>query len=234
MLNRTHNKELEIDKKGNITSVYDYVPISAVDNADPLQRFRYVKVEATSFTVSEPFETNIIAPVIYQQALDRERKILEETYDVIPFEIQTIKMERIFADKIFAAEFYYLRKMYFDTAKHVYDLTVMMEQKRIKKMFEDNDMLAEMITFKRREEMLRIGSDLYEKEFSDFIFFEGLHNKEFIEAFDKMQNIYVFNSEDRIDLTNVMNKMSELNDVLLLHEQNMEIEEEQGMDISMV
>ena len=54
-LPRTSRKDLEDDRKGSITTVYDYTPLVGVDSDDPLQRFGYVKVESTSFTVSEPF-----------------------------------------------------------------------------------------------------------------------------------------------------------------------------------
>ena len=54
-LPRTSRKDLEDDRKGSITTVYDYTPLVGVDSDDPLQRFGYVKVEGTSFTVSEPF-----------------------------------------------------------------------------------------------------------------------------------------------------------------------------------
>ena len=44
---------------------------------------------------------------------------MREQFEVMPFTIKTIRLERIFADKIFAAEFYYEREMYFDVAKVV-------------------------------------------------------------------------------------------------------------------
>ncbi len=55
-MKRTESKELESNSKGSITSVYEYIPVTEVDRADALQRFGMVKVEATSFTISEPTE----------------------------------------------------------------------------------------------------------------------------------------------------------------------------------
>ena len=121
-LPRTTHKELEDDRKGSITTVYDYVPLVSVDTADPLQQFGFVKVEGTSFTVSEPFSALEIEPIIYTLASQEQKEILQEQYEVGPFQINTIRLERIFADKIFAAEFYYERAMYFDVAKHIYDV----------------------------------------------------------------------------------------------------------------
>ena len=51
-LARTSDKTREINAKGSITSVYEYQPVTKIDADDSLQRFGYVKVEATSFTVS--------------------------------------------------------------------------------------------------------------------------------------------------------------------------------------
>ena len=105
-LPRTSRKELEDDRKGSITAVYDYAPLVGIDSDDPLQRFGYVKVEGTSFTVSEPFTPLEIEPILYTYATEEQRQILQAQYDVGPFRINTIRLERIFADKIFAAEFY--------------------------------------------------------------------------------------------------------------------------------
>lgn len=121
-LPRTSRKELEDDRKGSITAIYDYTPAVAVDIDDPLQRFGYVKVEGTSFTVSEPFSILEIEPILYTYATEEQRSILQEQFGVMPFPVKTIRLERIFADKIFAAEFYYEREMYFDVAKHIYDV----------------------------------------------------------------------------------------------------------------
>ena len=105
-LPRTSRKDLEDDRKGSITTVYDYTPLVGIDTDDPLQRFGYVKVEGTSFTVSEPFTPLEIEPILYTYATEEQRNILRSQYDVVPFMINTIRLERIFADKIFAAEFY--------------------------------------------------------------------------------------------------------------------------------
>ncbi|MDO5458532.1 MAG: nucleotidyl transferase AbiEii/AbiGii toxin family protein [Eubacteriales bacterium] len=100
-LPRTSDKGMEEDRKGSITAVYDYDPVVPVDEVDPLQRFRHVKVEATSFTVSEPFTELEVEPVLYSFADESQRAILRDQYDLAPFRIQTIRLERIFADKSF-------------------------------------------------------------------------------------------------------------------------------------
>ena len=99
-LPRTSRKDLEDDRKGSITTVYDYTPLVGVDSDDPLQRFGYVKVEGTSFTVSEPFTPLEIEPILYTYATEEQRNILQSQYNVAPFMINTIRLERIFADKV--------------------------------------------------------------------------------------------------------------------------------------
>ena len=47
-----------------------------------------------------------VSAMLYDYALDQERDILEKDYDVKPFEIETISLERAFIDKLFAAEAY--------------------------------------------------------------------------------------------------------------------------------
>lgn len=156
-LPRTSRKELEDDRKGSITAVYDYTPVVTVETEDPLQRFGYVKVEGTSFTVSEPFSTLDIEPIIYTHATEEQRTILREQFEVMPFPIKSIRLERIFADKIFAAEFYYERAMYFDVAKHIYDVGVMLDLQPIQDMFENTGQFLEMSGYKRLEKTRRAG-----------------------------------------------------------------------------
>ena len=109
--------------------MYSYEPLTAFDVNDALQRFGRVKIEATSFTISEPVECLEITAMLYELASNEQKQILESEYDVGPFSIMTISIERVFIDKLFAAEAY-VRKAYephraFEAAKHIYDLTSM-------------------------------------------------------------------------------------------------------------
>lgn len=104
-LPRTSRKELEDDRKGSITAVYDYAPLVGIDSDDPLQRFGYVKVEGTSFTVSEPFTPLEIEPILYTYATEEQRQILQAQYDVGPFRINTIRLERILQTKFLQLSF---------------------------------------------------------------------------------------------------------------------------------
>jgi len=214
-LTRTSDKTRETNTKGSITSVYEYQPVTKIDVDDALQRFGYVKVEATSFTVSEPVEFLMVAPLLYIEASEEQQVILHDNYDVFPFEVKTIKMERIFADKILAAEFYYQRQMLFDVAKHLYDLTLMMKTERISALLTQQDELYKMLEYKRREEQNRIGSDLAQKPFVGFLLFKAFENDAKLQAtFVEMQKIYVLNDADVIPFSEVIKQMSQLYRIL--------------------
>ena len=116
-------KEECIDNKGSVTGMYKYTSVYE-DSEIPLQRAGKIQVESTSFTISEPTEKYYIEPLIYKLASDDEKKILEEKFDISKIEIKIIKLERMFIDKIFAAEFYYIRNMYMDVSKHLYDISI--------------------------------------------------------------------------------------------------------------
>lgn len=227
---RTEDKSLEVNSKGSITSVYEYTPVTDVDSNDQLQRFRVVKVEATSFTISEPFEKMEIEPVLYTFADDMQKDILRNQFKIAPFLIKTIKIERIFADKILAAEFYYQRGLLFDVSKHLYDLTVLMNNKKIQRLINNIDDFKTMINYKRLEEKDRIGSDLSDKPFEDFkLFVELENNQELQNSFEKMQGIYVFNNDDIIVYKDMQSTIENLYEQLL----DLEMEQKQNFEIHM-
>ena len=186
-----------------------------VDTDDPLQRFGYVKVEGTSFTVSEPFSALEIEPIIYTYATEEQRSILREQFEVMPFPIKTIRLERIFTDKIFAAEFYYERAMYFDVAKHIYDVGVMLDLQPIQDMLGNTGLFLEMSGYKRLEETRRTGSDLADKKFSDFKIFYGMSDHTALkDAYQNMQKNYVFSEKDLLPFEFVTSQWNKLQEVL--------------------
>lgn len=226
---RTTDKARESNQRGSITSVYEYEPVTAVDAHDALQRFGYVKVEATSFTVSEPTESLLISPLLYFEATTEQQEILASRYAVEPFAIQTIKLERIFADKVLAAEFYYQRQMLFDAAKHLYDLATMMEQRRIQELLSTPRELVEMLAYKRREETERIGSDLAAKPLCEFQLFAQVGKDEKLSsAFEKMQDIYVFSRQDILSPQELAKRMNHLFRVLVTLDEGLELEQRMG------
>ena len=80
--------------RSEVISIYTYIPITVYDQGDMLQRFGKVKVEATSFTISEPVEDLEISAIIYNQATEEQKNILRDIYDVKPFSIKTISLEK--------------------------------------------------------------------------------------------------------------------------------------------
>lgn len=229
-LQRTSNKSLENNSKGNITSVYEYVSATTIDTDDQLQRFETVKVEATSFTVSEPFEPMKISPLLFSEATPQQKQILISQYDVNEFYINTIKLERIFADKILAAEFYYERDFLFDVSKHLFDLTVMIDIDKIQILLSQPEELIQMLSYKRQEEVFRIGSDLSEKPFSEFTLFNKISSdSELKDAFEKMQRIYVFDEEDTIDFEVMVSQMDGLYQLLITLDEGLDVSEDMGL-----
>ena len=213
-MDRDREDQDTINRKGSITSIYKYESVVDIDELDELQRFGRVKVEATSFTVSEPFEPMKIAPILFDAATAEQKAILENKYDVGPFTIDTIKLERIFIDKIFASEFYYIRESYFDVAKHLYDLTVLLNNEKIIQMISEIEFLKKMIAYKRKEEHLRTGSELADMPINKFSYLlTSMGNESLIKEFARMQEVYVFNKKHIISqdqLNECINKISDI------------------------
>lgn len=202
-----------IDNKGSITGVYQYKSVYE-DSEIPLQRAGKIQVESTSFTVSEPTEKYYIEPLIYKLANDKEKKILEEQFDVTKIEIEIIKLERMFIDKIFAAEFYYIRNMYMDTAKHLYDISVLYKNDKIQKLLKDKNELNKLVDYKRQEEKVRIGGIDEKTEIKDFNYFELNFNNELIKEFESMQNKYVLNDKYKFSIDQVKKILNEIQELL--------------------
>lgn len=132
-------------KRSEVVSVYSYKPVMDYDRDDVLQRFGKLKIEATSFTISESVTHMVVAAMVYELATKEQREILEGMYDVRPFSVQTITLERIFVDKLFAAEAYVRKSAEksraFEAAKHIYDLAVMSKLSKIQELMMDEEQL---------------------------------------------------------------------------------------------
>ena len=209
------NECSKIVNRNSIEVEYLYKSIFTIDINDSLQRFGKVKIEATSFTVSEPTNTIKIAPHLYELSNDADKKTLEDFFDVKPFNIETITLERIFVDKVFAAEFYYERHQYDDVAKHIYDITTLMKNDRIIAFLNNKEKFQQIVQYKRKEELDRKGGVDASLNMNNFKYFNSLKNESaFIDAFNKMQNIYVFNEADKIQIDDVNNTLYKLQKML--------------------
>ena len=163
--------------------------------------------------MSEPVSTYTIEPLVYNYATEEEKNILKEKYNICEFEIEIIKFERIFIDKIFAAEFYYERKMYEDVSKHLYDISIMIKNDNIKELLKNKSELNKLIGYKRKEEKSRIGGISEEKDIIDFDYMKLDFNDDLIKAFNKMQRIYVIDNESIITIDDVKDTVKILLDV---------------------
>ena len=199
-----------IDKKGSITSFYKYDSLFSLNELFKSER---IQIESTSFTVSEPVSTYTIEPLVYKYATEEEKNILKEKYNISEFEIEIIKFERIFIDKIFAAKFYYERKMYEDVSKHLYDISIMIKNDNIKELLKNKSELNKLIGYKRKEEKSRIGGISEEKDIIDFDYMKLDFNDDLIKAFNKMQRIYVMDNESIITIDDVKDTVKILLDV---------------------
>ena len=199
------------NKRGSITCEYLYTSLYNFDENDTLDRYGKVKVEGTSFTISEPISEIEIAPHLYELCNDTQKRILNDLYDVKPFTIKTISMERIFIDKIFASEFYFERNEYTDVSKHVYDLTVLLQDEQIINFLKNRDRVLRIVELKRKEELIRKGGVDSNLKISDFPFLNKLFdNKTFEDDFYRMQRIYVFKRDDFISLDKVKKSILEI------------------------
>lgn len=202
-------KEECIDNKNSVTGIYKYASVY-VDSEMPLQRAGRIQVESTSFTVSEPTERYYIEPLIYKLASDTEKKILEEKFDISKIEIEIIKLERMFIDKIFAAEFYYIRNMYMDVSKHLYDISILFNNDKIQKLLENKEELSKLIEYKRQEEKVRIGGINENIKIKDFNYFKMEFSDELVKQFENMQNKYVLNDKYKVSIDKVKNVLKQV------------------------
>lgn len=206
-------KEKSVDKRANMEVSYKYDPIFVPDTNDTLQRFGNVKIEATSFTVSKPVEFMEISPHLYELATEEEKKVLEEVFNVKPFKIGTISLERIFVDKIFASEFYFVRDKFLDLAKHIYDITVMCSLDIICNLLNNDNELIKLIEYKREEETHRQGGVPQDLEIKDFSYLNNMEfydSEQFKKALNTIHNIYVFDKKDKIDIEQIQETLNML------------------------
>ncbi len=201
-------------KRSEVIAVYQYQPVSTFDSEDALQRFGKLKVEATSFTISEPVAELEVAPILYEMTGQRQREILISNYDVKPFTIQTITLERIFIDKLFAAESYVRRSAEshraFEAAKHIYDLAVLKSHRKIKELMSNDEMMLYLLNIRIEEEKERLDGVAGVSP-RLFVFFSVTEENDAVKrAYEIMQNQYVLRVEDRISFKQAMSAIKQI------------------------
>ena len=198
--------------RSEVIAVYTYEPVTPYDADDALQRFGKLKIEATSFTISEPVDHLEISAMLYELATEDQKQILEAQYEVKPFTIQTISMERVFIDKLFAAEAY-VRKSSdsyraFDAAKHIYDLAVVSDNQKILALLSDTEQMKRLLDIRITEERERLDG-IPGVMPSEFTFFTATaNNAEVRKAYEIMQNQYVLRDSDRIEYDEALSALA--------------------------
>lgn len=210
--------ELQKDKcdqrmSKSVTAFYKYQSLFKDANI-PLHKAEEVQVEATSFTVSEPTEVCIVEPLIYKFATEQEKTILEKEFEIGRFEIITQKLERIFIDKLFASELYFEKGEYVNLAKHLYDITILMKQDRIRKLFDNKAEFNQIVGYKRKEEIQRYGGVEENLAIKDFGYFNMEFDEQFLKDFSYMQDKYIFMSEYKIRVDEVKRTLKKIQDKL--------------------
>lgn len=205
--------------RSEVTAVYTYEPITAFDRGDALQRFGKLKVEATSFTISEPVENLEVSAMLYDLATEEQKEILKSVYDAGPFSVQTITLERIFVDKLFAAEAYVRNSSVshraFEAAKHIYDLAVIAEHPQICTLLMDVEKMNHLLNIRTEEEKGRLDGIPGVKP-QEFVFFQQAgQNEDVRRAYEIMQNQYVLRECDRIDLRLAAEALSRIQERLM-------------------
>lgn len=205
--------------RSEVVSVYHYDPVTGYDADDALQRFGKVKIEAASFTISEPFDDMEVSPLLYDLASDEQKTILRQNYGVVPFPVQTITLERIFVDKLFAAEAYVRgadkTNRAFEAAKHIYDLAVMVEHPQIELMLADPAQIKRLLKIRLEEEWGRLDG-VPGVSPKDFVFFtQATRHGNIRRAYETMQNQYVLRSVDRIEFEAAMAALQAIHERLL-------------------
>lgn len=119
-------------------------------------------------------------------------------------------MERIFVDKIFAAEIYFNKQMYVDFAKHLYDLTILLKNERIQKFLNDSEEFEKIVKYKREEEIYRKGGVDKDIPIIDFAYFEANFNDDMLKAFRLMQDKYIFEEKYKMQINEAKDALDEI------------------------
>lgn len=97
-----------------------------------------------------------------------------------------------------------------DTAKHLYDISVLFNNNKIKKLLNNKSELNKLIEYKRQEEKVRIGGIDRKTELKDFNYFKLDFNHELVKEFENMQNKYILNDIYKFSINQVKETLSKI------------------------
>ncbi len=198
-----------VSGSGSRTSIYTYTTLFAIDTFknDTLNRIGKLKVETTSFTTSSPVTTYEVEPILYTYSNKEYKRILEDSYDVKPFLIKCISIERIFIDKLFAIEDYYLgiqANRLIEVSKHMYDVYQLFSLLTIKEFIKSSDSVKKVVKIKEEEQLRRREAKTLGKTIVQFEYFGHVTDLEIRNSYESMQRIYVFKNDCKIDFEDVV------------------------------
>jgi len=163
----------------------------------------------------------MIYPLLYQMAYSNEKVILESNFGIEGISIATLILERLIIDKLFAAESNLMRRKFYDVSKHLYDIYQLFQQNRIQQFCLNKRSVEFILTIQRSEELNRHGGIEPTQRFLDFdIFEEEKMNKVITSSFDRMQDVYIFQSKDRIRLEEIFECQRRIRKLLASHDSN--------------
>lgn len=203
-----------VSGSGSRTSVYEYDTLfeTGFSKRDSLGRVGTVKVETTAFTTFEPYSAYLMEPIILTLASDSIKQILNVEYNMKPFQMNVMKVERIFVDKLFAVEDYYLGSAgagrFIEMGKHLYDLIILFELASIQKLLlESGTELRFIVEQKRIEQDLRHEAKTLGKAICKFDYWNCLgSDREIEKGYNRMQNVYIFLDDDRRTFEYILEK----------------------------
>ncbi len=97
-----------------------------------------------------------------------------------------------------------------DTAKHLYDISVLFNNGKIQRLLNDRDELNKLIDYKRQEEKVRIGGIDEKTEIKNFNYFKLDFDDSLIKEFEKMQDKYVLNDKYKFSIDQVKKVLKEI------------------------
>ncbi len=104
--------------------------------------------------------------------------------------------------------------MYIDLTKHLYDITILLQTKRIKNFLKNIEEIKQIEGYKREEEIYRKGGVESKIKMQNFGYFNMQLSNELNEAFEFMQNKYIFDNKNKISLKDVQIALKRIDTIL--------------------
>lgn len=195
----------------SINATYGYSSI--IETYDVHANHHYssnIEIEVTPF-FNEPFEQIEVIPLVYLEASKEDKIMLSERYNVIPFFINTVKIEKIFLNKLIKAEIDYRNNLLFETSQDLYDINFLITQDKVEKILRDNELME--FYFKRSgisQEYKRIM-----KSFGKSSLLENLHkDKDLKDNYDLFHSRYVIEYNNLSSFTEISKNIDTMGKLL--------------------